>query len=293
MVFRIVKTEFYRDLHNSLSTIFFSLILGFILSFGLTLSSYLSRIFESPHWSVDMLILPKGITPEIAVSNFVKGSPDGLIPLALYNTLSIQIQNAPGSLKILGFLPYLNAEEKPEIAVTDPDLKDFAQLKQSAVWSHYSLTDLNLKRAELSSRENYRTPEWGDQVLMGVMATGSTQELTSLKNLIDRKTIAQAFFVGAENNDTYNKLTQLKRGLFLIMLFIFVSSLLGFWLALKNMNQKRSSIELVLKELKYNKTLLLKIKSIQLFMTIVFPILIGFMLSKFGFVLVQSFIFNL
>ena len=291
MAFKVVFTEFIRDLQNSATTFIFSLLLGFILFFVGGVSNYLNTVFEAPKWNVDMLILPKGITPELAAANLTKGAPDGLIPLALFNTL---LQQSHGStIKLLGIVPYKNSDGNPEIAVTDSELKDFADLNKNSLWKEFKLTELNLKRADFKPVEVYQTPEWRDQVLMGIIVNGSTSEISGLKTLIDRKTIAQAYFVGPENADSHVKLVKLKRGLFLTVGFVLLSTLLGLLLALKNMKAKRNSIELVLNELKFKSTMLTQIKALQFFVFIVFPIALGFLFSILSFNTIQSYIFNI
>lgn len=297
MAFKIVLTEFFRDFHNSVSTILFSVIVGFIICFVVDTSSYLNKIFASPRWNIDMLILPKGITPEHAAVSITKGTADGLIPLALFTTLSQQIQsshdqNTGASLKILGFIPYINSQGSSEVAVTDNELKNFQGINQNSFWANFTFTDLKLKRQEFQPSSDYRTPEWGDQVLMGIIANGDPTELNNLKNLIDRKTIAQAFYVGSENSDTHLKLIKLEKGLFITTGFIFISTILGLLLALKNMKNKMSILELVLSELKYNKFIIKKVKFLQVLLVIILPILLGFAASKISFDIIQGFIFN-
>ena len=291
MAFKIVFTEFVRDLHNTLSTFVFALLLGFIVFFVGGLSSYLNKVFESPKWNVDLVILPKGITPELAIANVVRGSPGGLVPLALFNTLLQQSEGS--SVKLLGLIPYKSQYGNVEIAVTDPELKDFYELKKESLWRDFDFTDLKLKRPDFYPSDSYQTPEWHDQVLMGILVKGNSTELTKLQNLIDRKTIAQAFFVGNENNGLQTKLIHLKKGLYLVTGFVVLSTLLGLLLALKNMNSKRNSLELVLMELKFERTLLIKIAAIQTGLFILFPVVVGYMISMLSFDAVQRFVFNL
>ena len=291
MPFKIVLTEFWRDLHNTTSTFIFSLLLGFIVFFVSGVSNYLNKIFESPKWNADLVVLPKGITPELAIANLLKGLPDGLIPIALFNTLLQQSQGS--SIKVLGFIPFKNNNSEVEIALTDTDLKDFTNLKDNSLWSDLAISNLNLKRSEFRPREYYETPEWHDQVIMGILVKGSIKELNSFKNLIDRKTVAQAFFVGNENSLLYAKLTQLKTGLYTTTGFVLLTSLLGLLLALKNMSIKRNSLDLVLKELKYKPNILKQIKLIQILAFIILPILIGILISTFSFEVMQRIIFNI
>lgn len=291
MAFKIVYTEIRRDLHNAVSTFIFSLFLGFILFFVSGVSTYLNKVFEPPKWNADLLILPKGISPEAAVMDFARGLPDGLIPLALFKTL-LQ-QSAGSSVKVLGFIPYKDSDGKAEVALTDSGLKDFLDLKDKSLWSEINLTNLDLKRPQFQPAENYQTPEWHDQVLMGILAKGNSTEIAGLKNLIDRKTIAQAFYVDSEKSEMHAKLMQLKTGLYLCTGFVFFSTLLGLLLALKNMMAKRQTLELVLKELKFKPAILAKITLIQIVLFFVFPVALGCIFSSLSFELIQSFIFHL
>ena len=288
MALKILITEFLRDLQNAVSTFVFSLLLGFILLFVVGVTDHLNKVFASPNWNADLVILPKGTSPELAIADLIKGFPDGLIPSALFNTLMQQSQGS--SVKILGFIPYRNSSGTSEIAVTDPELKNFNELKNKSIWSDFSLTDLNLKRSEFQPVEIYQTPEWHDQVLMGMLVKGSQSEISGLKNLIDRKTVAQAFLVGRETSSAHTKLEQLKKTLYVVTAFVFLSTLLGLLLALKNMNSKRKSLELVLKELKFSPSILLQFKVMQIFLFILLPILIGCVLSHFSFGVVLSLI---
>ena len=279
MVFKIVKTEFLRDLQNSLSVFVFSVFLGFTLFFVNGVSDHLNRLFASPKWNLDLVVLPKAITPEAAIANFDKGAPDALIPMALFKTLLQQSQGS--SVKILGFIPYKAADGTAAIAVTDAELKGFSELKNNSFWSGFKITDINQARSDFKPADLYQTEEWKDQVLMGMAVKGSAAEISGLKNLIDRKTVAQAFLVGENNNNSYLKLLQLENGLIAITFFIILSTLLGLLLAVKNMNAKRKVLEVVLKELKFESKLLIQVWSLQIAALIVVPILLGTLVAWF------------
>ncbi|MGZ3691417.1 MAG: hypothetical protein ACXVAX_07935 [Pseudobdellovibrio sp.] len=288
MAIKILVTEFLRDLQNALSTFIFSLLLGFILLFFVGVADHLNKVFKTPNWNVDLVILPKGTSPELTIADLLKGEPDGLIPIALFNTLMQQSQGT--TVKLIGFIPYKNSNGVPEVAVTDTELKNFVELKNKSIWSDFTFTDINVKRPEFQPKEMYETPEWHDQVLMGALVKGSTAELTGLKELIDRKTVAQAFFVGHETSATHAKLEQLKKTLYVTTALIALSTLLGLLLALKNMNSNRKSLELVLAELKFETSVITQFKLMQIFLFILLPIALGCLLSQLSFNFIMSLI---
>lgn len=136
------------------------------------LSSHLRQVFDSPAWNADLVILPKGVTPEGAIQSVLVGKPAALIPHALFETLSQQSRGS--SVKHLGFIPFEDENSKIGVAFTDPVQRGL-----------YSVTCLVLILAFLgllSTRKNLKSQSDGIGIVLKELGW-SEQHILKIKVL--------------------------------------------------------------------------------------------------------------
>lgn len=286
MSFFLFATEFKRSFKNSLITIILCLTLGFILITSVNFKNYLEFIFTPEPWGAGLIILPKGSTPESARKNILAGKPDGLIPQALYETLLTQIadeQKKQGSgkfsIQLMAFVPFNAKADQPAIGALDLNAAKIFFESNKSFLSHLPLEDWNTKKLDYVYDENYHTAEWGQKTLFAILANGSEEHLKQLSVLINRRTVAEAFYVDDAHSDSFMKLTKLKSSLTFLTGLILLLTGLGLLLSFEILNANRKNISLILKELKITDSTKIKFYLLQiLFLTIV-PTSVGLLIG--------------
>lgn len=295
MAFRVFLTELRRTSFICLSLFLFCLISGFVFLSSIDLSHYLSTLFQEVNLGVDMVILPKSITPESMLKSLINGQPEALLPLALFETLQKQLTDEVGRknlteppLKILAFLPYQNKEGIAAVAKVG-DLKLIREI-QKTIWNAYSFKDLSEIKDKLEPKEIYSTDEWKDNVIFGILTVGSNEVLANLKKMIDRRTIAQAYFLNPGHTEVAYKLNKLKMGLSFLMGIIIILAFMGILVTFQKLHIQRKIIFEVFDELQFSYKFKLQLYLFQVVILILIPLGLGLILAQKMFPFVKSLI---
>lgn len=236
------------------------------------LMGYVKTIYKPEKWNADMILLPKSVTPEIALQSFIEGKPASLMPINLFKTLRSQ---SPNDLKLLAVIPYKNKNGKATIATFGDDKIFFEENKAHSALQSFDFTDYNLEKPQFFPREWYSTEEWKDDVILGILVKGSKEELDHLKILIDRKTVAQAFYLLPGATSAEEKFIKLQTAIHVLSFIIIFSTIAGLFINYSRLRQERNKIFLVLRELKSEKKFIILYGLTQIIFLVLVPILIG------------------
>ena len=284
MGFRIFLTELRRTTGTCVSLFLLCTLSGFVIASSFYLSEYLANLFQDVNLGVDMVLLPKGITPETMQKSLINGEPEALMPLALFETLQKQISEEMGrknladpSLRIMGILPYHAASGAVEIATIGD--QNIIRNLSSTIWQSYPQKNLNDVQSLLIPKEKYSTDEWKDKTLFAVLVTGAKDVTASLKQLIDRRTIAQAYYLNPNETATAAKLKKLNSGLEYLAGIILLSAILGMWISFQKLAIQRKIILQSLQELQLNPKIKYELYLFQLLVLVFVPVILGFAFS--------------
>ncbi len=285
MGFSFFITEFRRTVHVCIALILFCFIAGFVFFSAVEMSDYLSHLFEDINIGVDMIILPKGITPESMQKSLINGQPEALMPIALFETLQKQIEdevshkNLPKApLAVLAVLPYHNEQGKIEIAKVGDE--SFIRDVDKTVWANYKFKNLVEVKNLFQPPEVYATEEWSDKTIFSILASGNKEALGNLKKLIDRRTIAQAYYLDPGRSDNALKLQKLKTGLQTLSGIILISLLLGIIISFQKLHVQRKLIFQSFDEMQKGEKIKLYFYLYQLILLLLIPVLSGIITSQ-------------
>lgn len=224
-------------------------------------------------WDVDLLITPKGLTLDQLEEDIIRGNASELIPSNLYVTLSDP--KAPGdllppsarSLRFAGILP-------------------LARQDQKARWLAVGATDLLPKfpfeiqtTESLDTQIEKSTPEWKNHVLEAILVRGDPESILSLKNLVNRKTVAQAVSLSSEQNRLAEKKENAEKQLFQLFVFFNLSFLSTLILALQIYIQNARTTFQVFQELGFSKAFQNQYRWIQFGILAGLPFAVGLVSS--------------
>lgn len=281
MILRIFFVELRRSLKITFTLILCSLLLGFTLSSALQLKKYMETLFVPVSWGAGLVVVPKGISLEGLHRSLIHGEPEGLIPMALFETLQGQINDEKflrhlpvPSLKILGFIPYKKASRTNLAFVGDKDAY-FSNLNGPSIWNQFSFEPWTAQSSEFVSRAGYQTPEWGNRVLMGILAQGEPGPLQKLKELIDRKTIAQGMIVRPGETEEDHRMDQLGKSLYALVILIGFCLLPGLLLSILILQERRSIIYTVMQELGWSSRRQFQFFILQILALVFSPAMLG------------------
>ncbi len=295
MAFNLFLTEARRTFSICLSVFVLSFISGFIFLNSIYLSDYLKSLFQNINLGVDMAILPKTISPESMMKSLLKGRPEALMPLALFQTLQKQALdeslrknfNQP-PLQLMAILPFQDADGKPAIATVGDKalIRDF----NKTIWSPFAFKNLPEVKSLLVPAEFYATDEWKDNTIFGILVNADNSTLTNLKQMIDRRTIAQAYFLNPEKTVEFMKYQKLNTGLQFLSGIILLTIFVGLTASFQKLNTQRQIIFLTLDELQLPQKLKIQLYLAQILFLILIPLIIGFCVALVSFPLVRSII---
>lgn len=293
MGFSFFITEFRRTLQVCTALILFCFIAGLVFFSSIEMSDYLTRLFEDIDIGVDMIILPKGITPESMQKSLINGQPEALMPIALFETLQKQIEDevshkklAAAPLSILAILPFHNNQGEIEIAKVGDE--NFIRDIKKTAWANYRFRNLTEVKPQFQPAEVYATEEWTDKTIFSILASGQKEALGNLKKLIDRRTIAQAYFLNPGRSDNALKLQKLKTGLQTLTGIILISLLLGILISFQKLQVQRKLIFQTLDEMRKGKEIKLYFYTYQLVLLLIFPVLLGVSASQLFLPLIKN-----
>lgn len=264
-------TEVRRSFKLNLVLFFCFFTLGFAVTSMLVIQKQLEALFSPVVWDADLVILPKGVSLEGLQRSLLIGQAEDLIPLALFQTLQTQTVHAP--LRMLAFIPF---KENGQVKLGyEGSTLDFPWVHDESIW----------RSLELSPRQDlemYQTEEWGAKVLAGVLVRGPKTALKNLKKLIDRRTIAQAWYVNAEMSDERVRMDQLRHGMKALTGLIVVCLTPGLILAGVIVRDRLQNLLIVLQELGNTRSVKIPLYGFQFALWVVVPGILGWWLAAQG-----------
>lgn len=288
MSWRIFLTETKRSWQICVSTVVLCFLLGAILFSVISFKEYLADLFRPQEWDAQMLILPKAVTPEVAIRDLKNGEPSALIPSVLYKTLKGQVDDerarkgiSEDTIQLMGFVPYKDVNTNKLSVAIWGDAKFLHSNLENSVWKNLELQQWEAIKNQLQNNDKYQTNEWKSDVLLGIAARGQSEYLENLKTLIDRRTVAQAFYVSGERSLEAKRYNQLKSVLNFFEWSVLVLVAVGLYMSQLRMHQQRQEIKITLAELKlptaWNSTLYVY----QFLVLVLIPAALGVCIGKF------------
>ena len=244
--------------------------IGISLGFSTKIVEKLNRLVPLEDWSADLVVLPKGVTLSDLKNDLINGVSKAFLPKVLYDTTLAMTE---GQVQLSVILAHKKMDGQVVIGT------------QSNVMSESYMGVKWLSGAVLFVpwSENLATeihPVWKRSLMSAMFAKGSYANMKKLKDIIDQKTVAQAFFISDEvkkNQELASKLETSITGLYFIFSLIVFSGLLLVYLSIKGRLKK---IFLVLRERGYSFHCLSLFTLFLFFITVCFPLFIGIFCSK-------------
>ena len=295
MPFRIFITEVRRTWGTCCSLILLCFLSGAVFLTSVQLSKYLATLFQEINLGVDMVILPKAITPESMQKSLIKGEPEALMPVALFETLQSQavsetqrksLDQPP--VDLLAIVPFHTEDGAAAVA----KIGDISMIrdKEKTSWSGYSFKELADVHDKLTPKDSYYTDEWKDKTIFGILVNAAPETLGRLKLLIDRRTIAQAYILKPGESESHQKLEKLKSGLQYLTGIIIFSILLGVIISFQKLHVQRDIIFRCLSELGRLENIKIKIYLLQIGLLVLAPLILGLIVARAVFPIIQNLI---
>lgn len=262
----LIKTEVFQGKTHFSLLLLITFILGSGLSLMLKAEQRISEISSEESWSADLAVVPKGVSLIDFKKELLDGHSTALLPEALFDTT---LSLAKGQMNATAVLALTDSRGSRVMVRGDIENTGTSWLKKKQ------------KISEWQPQTIYQTPEWGYKVISGFFVRGSSGAMQSLKELIDRKTVAQAILIQQQvQNDTETRL-QLQKALSIysgVVLSLVVLSVTLIYLWLKS----RISTSLkIFNELGFSRALALRFVTSLFGLFIVLPFILGFMATQF------------
>lgn len=264
-IFWLVQTEIDQSRSYFTLIFFTAFVMGSSFSLIKKAEKKILEISSEASWDADILVVPKGITLIDFKKEILSGDSSALIPEALFDTT---LQITKGAIKATALLSF-KKENQIEVMFKGDQEVGLNWLPQTIVIKPYE------------TQNSYQTKEWGNKVVAGFFIKAPFAMIKEIKELIDRKTVAQAIVINQQVKNDNETRDQLQKALtsyssvLLAMIFLTIGSL---YLIMKN----RLKVSLIiLDEIGFSRTQLLQF-SLQLFIISIFlPITFGFIFVDF------------
>jgi hypothetical protein len=269
---KLFKTDWHRQwlAHTAVSGA--ALVAGASAAFAARTQARLSEQLNPPTWGASVALLPKGVTLEALNEDLQRGHARALLPKALFETINAQI-----------------ADEQARRGLAQPSLSLFAVLpsekaatmvlgklpENSKPWS--TVRSMQWQAAAGANS----TPEWGTQVVEAIFATGAKDAALSLKQLADRRTVAQAFLIDEEVQSERTKAAGILAQMWAAVTMVLLSGGMTLILALRMTAQQRRNLFQVLEILGGEGSLRVAFAGLQFAAYIAAPLLLGVFIGTF------------
>lgn len=263
-LFWILKTE----LKQSQKYFLFIFLISFILGSGLSLAQKahqkISDLTAEDVWSADLAVLPKGISLIDFKKEIQQGQAVAFLPEVLFDTFTSMGKDR---FQVTAFLPLTDNRGTRVLVKGDEATHVNTWLKSIQKFSTWE------------TQQIYETPEWGRKVIAGFLISGPPAMMTNLKEMIDRKTVAQGILIHDQIAHDQTVRDQLEQALglyagILILLALFSLGLVFMWLK----NRLAKSL-FVFHEIGFSKSISGRLMIILFLFFVLSPVLIGFFLT--------------
>ncbi|MGZ3803209.1 MAG: hypothetical protein ACXVB4_03295 [Pseudobdellovibrionaceae bacterium] len=258
----IFQTEIKQNKYFFILLAATALLLGFFLGFGYESFKKIEAFGSIDQWDADIVVLPKGITLADLKTEILSGQTTAFLPEALFKTTQ---EMAKGQFQ-LGAILSLRENDKP-VLFQEGESLGITWLKDQ----------INIVSAHEQSI--YSTPEWGHKVLSAFFASGPHIMMKNFKDLIDRKSVGQAFWVNEAREKAQALHRQFFSALTTVGAIILLLALGTFLLLFRWLRDRVGNTFEILDELGFERQVKAKILLSIFTSFLVVPFLIGFFCS--------------
>ncbi|CAN5515834.1 hypothetical protein BH10BDE1_BH10BDE1_14040 [soil metagenome] len=253
----VALTEIRQNLKLTATLVIVSLLLGISIAMVRQVERKVASLALPIRWGAELAIIPKGLTLNQLAENLKVGQAPALLPLAMFETT---VDLTRGNVQMSAVLP--GHDSGGAFLMTRGDSKlnlDWAPLPQRpwAVQSEFS------------------TPDWSTNVIAAAFASGTRDNLLKLKDLIDRKTVAQAFMIEDSQAQAREKQNQISHLAAVTEGLVIFTLLLGFYLAGSWLLENHGATQITLFNMGFTSINLLSVKIVLLALLVVVPLIIG------------------
>jgi hypothetical protein len=253
----ISLVEIRQNLKLAVTLIVVSLLLGLSISMVVQVEQKVSSLAVPIRWGAELAIIPKGLSLDQVAENMKLGRAPALLPLAMFDTT---VDLTRGRVQMTAVLPGHSGD--------------------GAYLMTRGNSALNLDWSALPIRpwqpqKEFSTTDWGPNVIAAAFASGSHENLLKLKDLIDRKTVAQAFLIEETQAQARAKQSQISHLAGITEAIVIFTLLLAFYLAGSWLLENHRSTQISLQNMGFTRGALTVIQIQLLAMLVALPIVIG------------------
>jgi hypothetical protein len=264
--FQIFLIEIKQNLKFSLTLSAVAFLLGISLNLILQANKKIDDLARPIDWGAQMAILPKGVNLDQFADQLKKGKVKALLPEAMYETT---VGLSHGSFQLCSVLPGQDRNGIFLMVQGDPIVNLGWTKQRISGWQPQQL---------------YSTPDWGTRVIAAAFARGPNENLEKLKELIDRKTVAQAIWIDDVHSDKIERQTQYSYLASIVEVIVILALFLSIFLSASWLHQIHKSTQVTLRDLGYSKTELRNLLFLMAFFLLLIPAVIGFVILPSGLV---------
>lgn len=261
-IFWIFKTEFMQNKIFFILTTLTSVFLGICAVQGNYAIDKIESLSVHEKWNADVVVLPKGMGLADLKQVILSGEPNHFLPEALFDSTRDLIKN---QFSLSAILP-LKIDGKVEVLHKGEDL--------GMGW-----VDSSILVSPWREQTQFQTHEWGYHVAAALFASGPKEVMKSFKDLIDRKTIGQAFIIEdemAKNQTQHDDMLFYLRLVSVLILSLFVSIIFLLAFLLKN---RLKNVYEILRNHGYQDKTQHQLNALVFCFFILGPLMIGIILS--------------
>lgn len=254
---RVALTEIRQNVKLTVTLVFVSLLLGVSIAMVRQVERKIASLALPIRWGAELAIIPKGLTLDQLAENLKLGRAPALLPLAMFETT---VGLTRGNVQMSAVLPGHDASGVFLMTRGDSKLNlDWAPLRLRS-WAEQT---------------EFSTPDWSTNVISAAFASGHRENLLKLKDLIDRKTVAQAFMIEDAQAQAREKQNQISHLAAVTEGLVIFTLLLAFYLAGSWLLQNHRATQITLFDMGFTSMNLLSVKIVLLALLVVFPLIIG------------------
>ncbi len=256
----IIETEIGQNRRQTVVLIFISLLLGVLFTMAIKAEIKIQSLFAIDQWAADVIVLPKAVSLADFKADLAKGYGRAFLPEAMFDST---VGFAEGKFPMLALMP-VGGKASPKVMV-----------KGQRNLIHDGLIPTTVPIEAWHDQKESSTAEWGNKLIFGFLASGSDQYMRSLKDLVDKRTVGQAFLIKDQIKEDSERKAQLETALLIYSFLLII--LIGFtffstytWIKIRITNTF-----LVLDEMGFSKKVRFQIISVLFIGLVMVPFILG------------------
>jgi hypothetical protein len=218
----LLTTEVKQGISYFLILFLTSLVLGISTSLDLKAERKIAEISSEEDWGADLAVIPKGMSLIEFKRELLSGKTTAFLPEALFDTT---LSLSKGQFEATAVLAITDSQGTRVMAKGDIDKTGTYWLKEKQTVTSWQ------------DQDTYSTPEWKNKVIAGIFFRGPEPAIKGLKELIDRRTVAQAINIQNQIQLDQETREQLQKALTVysgVMIALIALSLVLIYLWLKS-----------------------------------------------------------